>query len=245
MKMRDDEMPSDDDIMQVLPSIAEPDTPRSADSYAPVTRPGTKWQRRQLIKLACWSNWLAAERKMMDVMLDDNMFGKRVARSSLPADAVVLSTVWNYSVKMDGTFKAGTCCDGSRLKTKGIRYVEHYDACISQCGMRLFFAICAINNFVVLGADAINAYAQSPPPKTPSYVRLDAHYLSWYLWKFDIALDPDMVLPVLHALQGRPDSGSLWAELIVAILESMNFKKTCHEPCLYSGVFKGHQIYAC
>jgi hypothetical protein len=179
---------------------------------------------------------------MMDGVLDDNMFGKPVARSSLPADSVVLSTVWNYSVKMDGTFKDRTCCDGSRLKTKGIRYVEQYTACISQCGMRLFFAICAIKNFVVLGADAINAYAQSPPPKTPSYVFLDEQYLAWYLWKIDIALDPNMVLPVLHALQGHPDSGSLWEDLIVSIIESMNFKNNCHESCLYSGVFKGHQI---
>jgi hypothetical protein len=227
--MRDDDMPSDDDIMQVLTIITEPDTLHSADSYAPGTHPDTKWQQRQPIKLACWSSWLAAERKMMDVMLDENMFGKPVARSRLPADAVVLSIAWNYSVKMDGTFKARTCCDGCRLKTKGIQYVEHYATCISQCGMGLFFAICTINNFVVLGADAINACAQSPPPKTPSYVRLDAQYLAWYIWKSDIALDPNMVLPVLHDLQGHPDSGSLWAELIVACIPASS-KGTKYTP---------------
>jgi hypothetical protein len=71
------------------------------------------------------------------------------------------------------------------------------------------------------------------------YVHLDAQYVEWYLWKFGIALDRDLVLPVLHALQVHPDPGSLWAELIVEILESMDFKKTCHEPCLCAGVFKG------
>jgi hypothetical protein len=146
---------------------------------------------------------------------------------------------------MNQDFKALTCCDGSRLKTKGIRYVEHYAECISQCGMRIFFAICMIKNYVVLGADAINAYAQSPPPKTPSYVRLDAQYIKWFLWRFGVKLDRDLLLPVIHALQGHPYSGSIWAEMIVAILEAMGFKKTCHEPFLYAGTFHGHDIYAC
>jgi hypothetical protein len=160
MKMSDADMLSDDDIMHVLSSVEEPVIPRSAYSYASGTHPGTKWQRRQLLKLECWSKWLTAERNMMDVILADSMLGKPVNQSSMPADAVVLSTVWNYTVKLNGTFKAHTCCDGSRLNTKGIHYVEHYAACISQYGMRLFFAICAIKNFVVLGADAVNKYAQ-------------------------------------------------------------------------------------
>jgi hypothetical protein len=75
-------------------------------------------------------------------------------------------------------------------------------------------------------------------------VHLNAQYVEWYLWKFGIALDRDLVLPILDVLQGHPDSGSLWAELIFAILESIDFKNTCHEPCLYSGVFKGQQVYA-
>jgi hypothetical protein len=177
MKMSDADMPSDDDIMQVLSSIEDLGIPRSANSYAHCTRPGTKWQRRQLLKLTFWSKWLVAKLKMMDFMFDDNICGKPVKKSSLSADDDVLSTVWNYSMKMNGIFKARTFCDGSRLKTKGIRYVEHYAACIFQCGMRLVFACCAIKNYVVLGVDAVNSYAQSPPHKTPSYVRLDAQYL--------------------------------------------------------------------
>jgi hypothetical protein len=162
-KMSAVEMPTNDEIMQAISSVHDSSVPRSADSYAPGTRPGTKWKCHQLLKFECWPKWQVSERTMMD---DIHMFGIPLKRSYLPADAVVLSTVWNYSVKMNGDFKARTCCDGSHLKTKGILYVEHYATCISQCGMRIFSAICAIKNYVVLGADAINTYAQSPPPKT-------------------------------------------------------------------------------
>jgi hypothetical protein len=57
-----------------------------------------------------------------------------------------------------------------------------------------------------------------------------AQYVEWFLWRFGIKLDRDLMFPVLHALEGHPDSGSLCAELIVTILEAMGFKKTYHEP---------------
>jgi hypothetical protein len=83
MKMSDADMLSDDDNMQVLSRVEEPGIPRSADSYAPGTRPGTKWQKRQLLKLEFWSKLLIAERNMMDVMLADNMFDQAILPSGL------------------------------------------------------------------------------------------------------------------------------------------------------------------
>jgi hypothetical protein len=73
---------------------------------------------------------------------------------------------------------------------------------------------------------------------------LDAQYVEWYLWRFGINLDHDLFLPVLRVLQGHLDSGSLWSELIVAILEAMGFKATCHEPFVYVGKFHDHEVYA-
>ena len=112
--------------------------------------------------------------------------------------------------------------------------------------MRIFSAITALKNYVAIGADAVNAYAQSPPPEEPTYVRVDQQYADWYKARFGIQLDPKIhVLPVKHALQGHPESGALWAKKIETHLVDLDFKSTTHEPCLYRGIFEGHEIFAC
>ena len=52
------------------------------------------------------------------------------------------------------------------------------------------------------------------------------------------------VLPVHKAIQGHPEAPHLWQTLIHSILtKDMELKPTTHEPCLYSGVFQGKQLY--
>ena len=74
----------------------------------------------------------------------------------------------------------------------------------------MFSAIAAQKNYIIVGADVTNAYAQSPPPKIPTFVRVDKQYIDWYLESFGVLLDKNMVLPVLKALQGHHESGALW-----------------------------------
>jgi Reverse transcriptase (RNA-dependent DNA polymerase) len=54
-----------------------------------------------------------------------------------------------------------------------------------------------------------------------------------------------MVLPVQHALQGHPESGSLWRQTINKILLDMGFQNTMHVPNLYDGEFNGVCILLC
>ncbi len=97
---------------------------------------------------------------------------------------------------------------------------------------------------IVVGADAVNAYAQSPPPKEPTYVRVDAQYKEWYKARFGIELDcKTHVLPVQHALQGHPESGTLWANKIEGHLKELDFVSTTHETCLYHGFYKGQDFF--
>ena len=50
-------------------------------------------------------------------------------------------------------------------------------------------------------------------------------------------------MQVLHALQGHPDSPSLWATMIDGILRNHIGLKPCrHEPCLYAGIFEGQAV---
>eukprot|EP00957_Ditylum_brightwellii_P183895 14007603-Ditylum_brightwellii.AAC.1 len=111
--------------------------------------------------------------------------------------------------------------------------------------MRLFTAIAAIKNYLILGADATNAYAQSPPPSNPTYLRIDDQYADLHNNKFGIELNKNDVLPVLNALQGHPDSGVLWAKCIQKVLTELNFKSTTHECCIYCGIYKEEEIFIC
>jgi hypothetical protein len=90
------------------PAVHDSSVSHTSDSYAPGTHPGTKWKFLQLLKFQCWPKWQVSECTMMDAMHADNMFVKPLKSSSSPADAVLLSTVWNYSIKMNGNFKART-----------------------------------------------------------------------------------------------------------------------------------------
>jgi hypothetical protein len=90
------------------------------------------------------------------------MFGKPEPR---PTGAIVLQSVWQYSVKHDGRKKARTCCDGSVLRSKSLRYAEQcYVACISKTGMNIFFAIIVIRGWILISGDVVNAYAQTAMP---------------------------------------------------------------------------------
>eukprot|EP00957_Ditylum_brightwellii_P002207 169793-Ditylum_brightwellii.AAC.1 len=75
----------------------------------------------------------------------------------------------------------------------------------------MFTAIAVLKNYIIVGADVTNAYAQSPPLKIPTFIRVDKQCIDWYLERFGVLLDTNMVLPVLNTLQEHPESGALWA----------------------------------
>jgi hypothetical protein len=183
----DEDLPDDNELFCAIHSITAPtgsaphllplpDLQDSDPNYELGTQPGSKWTRRKFRKLACWSQWKQAETVQLNSMDKDGMYGP-LCRP--PADAIVLRQVWTYNVKYEGTLKARNCCDGSVLKGRGIEYARHYTACISQQGMRIFWAITTLKGWVAIGADAVNAFAQSPPPSEPTFVLIDAQMREW------------------------------------------------------------------
>ena len=55
-----------------------------------------------------------------------------------------------------------------------------YAASLEQSGSRLFWALAALTNCKVYGADATNAFAEAPPPIAPLFVEIDDSYRKWY-----------------------------------------------------------------
>lgn len=232
-KLHADDIPCDGELSHAINSVTEPDI-----------LPGTKWTRRQLKPLGSWPEWYGAEKVQLDQMRDAKMFGRPQKR---PPNAVVLRSVWTYTVKHDGRKKARTCCDGSILRSPTLKYAQQcYSACISQTGMKLFFACLAIRNWIALGADATNAYAQTDiPSDDPQYIAVDRQMVDWWWDTYKERITTDMVMQILKALQGHPRAGQLWGEKVEKDLTALNFHSLKHETCLYLGRFEGHEILCC
>jgi hypothetical protein len=126
-------------------------------------------------------------------------------------NSVVVHSVWTYTMKHDGRKKAGTCCDGSVLPSLTLKYAQQfYSACISQTGMKILFAFLVIHNWIALGADAINIYAQaSIPEDKPQYIDVDQHMVDWWWDTHKERITTNMVVRILMALQGNPRAGQL------------------------------------
>jgi len=98
--------------------------------------------------------------------------------------------------------------------------------------------------YKVYGGDAQDAYAHSPPPETPTFVSIDDAHTDWYEHRFKKKLDCPQVLPMLHALQGHPESGKLLEKYITGILQSskLKFQSTTHDCSIHSATIFGHKV---
>jgi hypothetical protein len=120
-----------------------------------------------------------------------------------------------------------------------------YTACISQVGMKIFIALAALLNYVILDLDALNAFGQAGSLYDIIYLEIDQQYRDWYKSRKGKDIPIGWVLPVKGSLQGHPDSGEIWQTRVNEVLEMYKFEATTHEPCLYRGNFKGKQILIC
>jgi hypothetical protein len=90
-------------------------------------------------------------------------------------------------------------------------------------------------NYLLYGGDAQDAFAYSPAPKVPTYVRIDDTFADRYHHHFGKTINCHQVLAILHALQGHPKAARLCEEHITKSLHDLGFKSTTHE----------HNIYIC
>jgi hypothetical protein len=99
------------------------------------------------------------------------MFGKPCPRP-LDPDVVVLPWVWTCLYKIDPVTlqdveKSRGTCNGGTRHGKVVTLAVTYAACVKQPAHRLTWALIAALNYVGLGCDVSNAFAEAPPPKEP------------------------------------------------------------------------------
>jgi hypothetical protein len=97
------------------------------------------------------------------------------------------------------------------------------------------WALIAALNFVGLGIDVGNAFAEAPPPKDPFYMQVDAQFHDWWTQCLGKPPIPEgYVIPILKNLQGHPEGPRLWDTHIRGIIcNSLGFATTTHEQCVY------------
>ena len=78
-----------------------------------------------------------------------------------------------------------------------------------------------------------------------TYLAIDDAYAEWHENEYAKPINRSLVLPILRALQGHPESGRLWEIHINKILRSpeLNFKSTTHDRTIYTTVFEGEKVY--
>jgi hypothetical protein len=82
--------------------------------------------------------------------------------------------------------------------------------------MHLFFAMAAAKGLTIHVANTANAFQQSPPPTKKCYLMIDEAYQSWHRKCYSFEVDPKThVVPLDKALQGHPEAGALWEQMIV------------------------------
>ncbi len=75
---------------------------------------------------------------------------------------------------------------------------------------RLFYAIVAAENLLIIGADVSNAFVEAPPLKQGFFIRPNRAFMEWWTQhRNKPPLDPNDVIPVLSAMQGYPESPQL------------------------------------
>ena len=96
-----------------------------------------------------------------------------------------------------------------------------------------FYGLMCRYGLTIYGGDTTDAYAHSPAPND-TYLVVDDAYADWYYKKKGEHISKRMVLPVRHALQGHPESGKMWMNMIDNILiNQFGFRKATHDRCIY------------
>ena len=199
--------------------------------------------RKQLMRQDDWSEWEASEWLQLDQYQRQHMFSSPGPIPSDIQDYSILPMIWVYLIKTDGRKKARCVANGAPHLKGTITLANTYAACLEQAACRLFWAIAAIKNKLVFGSDAVNAFAEAPPPKSPLFLKVDAAYINWYRNKHNVTLPENSYVRVLQAIQGHPESPRLWNLHIDSILSKMGYSPTTHEPCIYIKYTSTETIY--
>lgn len=106
---------------------------------------------------------------------------------------------------------------------------------VEQPAHRLTWALIAALNYIALGCDVGNAFAEADAPAEGFSMEIDEAFRDWWVNHLQRPPIPlGWVVPILKNLQGHPEAPRLWSKHITnLIIDKLHFTPTTHEPCLY------------
>ena len=197
--------------------------------------------RRGLQTQPGWPEWLRSEAEQLDSYATQGMFG---TPCTPPPQAAIFHWVWIYKIKTEDNNrkKARAVCDGSTRGGQAMIAGHTYAPTPDMTDLRLFFALAALENKLVFGADVSNAFAEANAPAQEYFMRIDTQFHDWWLAKGNPAIPPGHVIPILKNLQGHPEAPRQWSKHIDAILRQHGFRPTIHAPCLYRATIGNEDV---
>jgi hypothetical protein len=126
---------------------------------------GQFFTKKELQKRPDWKEWQDSIYKMLDQYQGQGMFSEPLP---LPKHSNALHMHWVYFLKICGTHKARMVCNGSSRQKGTVTLGHTYANALDTASERLFWAICAKENLIAIGADVSNAFAEAPPTKGTS-----------------------------------------------------------------------------
>ena len=123
--------------------------------------------RRKLLNQLDWDEWISSEFLQLNQYDEQGIFGTPV---QIQEGMAVFHLVWTYPIKaLDSCKKARWACDGSPHLGQARILDKIYANCVDQTSSRLFYAVSAAENLIIMGADVLNAFVEAPPPKQGFY----------------------------------------------------------------------------
>ena len=122
-----------------------------------------------------WQQWKESEFKQLNQYEDQDTFGPPC---KLSVSANCLDLLWTYIIKDEGEgkkqLKARCVCNGKPSNKNTVIFGhDTFTKMLDHIRSRMFWAAAAMKNFVIQGADALNAFAEASAPKIPLCVRIN------------------------------------------------------------------------
>jgi hypothetical protein len=207
-------------------------------AYAAVSH---RLTRRGLQSQPGWTAWLLAEAEQLNSYATQGMFG---APCFPPPGAAIFHWVWIYKFKPEDNNrkKARAVCDGSTRGGQAHVAGHTFAPTPDMTDLRLFFALAALENKLVFGADVSNAFAEATAPAQVYFMRVDTQFREWWLAKGNGEIPIGFVIPILKNLQGHPEAPRQWSRHIDTILKQHGFCPTVHAPCIYRATYHDENV---
>ena len=206
--------------------------------------------RQTVMKQPDWDLWEQSGFKQHDACEAQNTFGQpmsppppTVDKTKRKIEATILPFVWTCLHKDSNKQKARGACNGGKQHGKAVTSAHTCASCIEQPAARLFCSLAALEQMMMSGADASNAFAEAPALASPLHMKINDQFNNWWTkHKGRKPMPKGWVSPVKHALHGHPESQQLWEQHTNKILKKLNFKNATHERNMHSTTMKGHKV---